>query len=150
MWHWLRMKWPEGPGKCRQEGKLHWQDEVDGTAITAIDPSASAAAQSIFVGFAAYKYKAGFSLLPTLTDAFKPVSTTFRIVNNNDDPVPRPTPFEYVDFVEGCAAKCNRAGLQLYERLDAYENYVGVSVPTVPAAAFKKGWEALNIAPFLS
>jgi hypothetical protein len=75
-----------------------------------------------FVGFAAYKYRAGFGLIPNLKDAFKPVSTAFAISSASNTSAG----FAYEHLVESCKATC--PDFEPTTWLD--ESHVGVSSPS--------------------
>jgi hypothetical protein len=97
------------------------------------------------VGFAAYKYQAGFGIIPSLHEAFRPVSTAFEIVPNTPDVTDGN--FTYSHSVVDCQNQCRHVktstGRNIFDPLEDDENYVAVSIP---ARSFRRSRERLNIA----
>jgi hypothetical protein len=98
---------------------------------------------STFVGFAGYVYRPGVGLGLNLGDAFRPVSTSFRVFDSTPAAAPETAGFgfEYQDKVVPCRSMCRA----YFDDMDVEESYVGVSIA---ATAYKRSREKLNIASF--
>ena len=87
------------------------------------------------LGFAAFKYAPGVGLVPSLLDAFRPVSTAFAIAGSTDGGAG----FCFAHDVRDCSATCDA-----FEAIEADENYVGVTTPASVAQARSR--DRLNLA----
>lgn len=75
-----------------------------------------------FIGFAAFKYRPGVGVIPSLQDAFRPVSTAFAIAAATNTS----SGYPYQHAVESCKARCPT----FEETSWIDEPHVGVSAPS--------------------
>lgn len=87
------------------------------------------------VGFAAFKYAPGVGLVPSLLDAFRPVSTAFAIAGSAGGAGSHC----FVHGVSDCSAAC-----PAFDGIQGDENYVGVS--TVASTLQARSRDRLNLA----
>lgn len=86
-------------------------------------------------GFAAFKYAPGVGLVPSLLDAFRPVSTAFAIAGSSGGAGGHC----FTHGVTSCSATC-----PAFDGIEGNENYVGVS--TLASTLQARSRDRLNLA----